>query len=105
MGGAKGVMGGTDLWGPIPVASSVATTLSSTINPPSVNSQIVCRCMDRGGCGCSRRWLCGFRFCLIRCQTLFGVTVRPLFEVVVALSRGSWDCLSEVWRSGHDFLD
>jgi len=42
----------------------VATSLSFTINPPSTNSRIVCRRKNRGGCGCSRRWLWCFRFCL-----------------------------------------
>ncbi|AES96043.1 transmembrane protein, putative [Medicago truncatula] len=34
-----------------PVATGVAASLSFTINPPSTNSRIVCRCKDRGGWG------------------------------------------------------
>ena len=39
-----------------------ATSFSSTINPPSSNSQIVCRRKDRGGCGASRLWSFSFNF-------------------------------------------
>ncbi|RHN54819.1 hypothetical protein MtrunA17_Chr5g0411021 [Medicago truncatula] len=41
----------------IPAAACVVTSLSSTINPPSTLSRIVRRHMDRGGFGCSCRWL------------------------------------------------
>jgi len=72
-------MCGADMCGSILMASGVATSPSFMINPPSTNSQIVCRRKDRGGCGCSHRWRCSFRFCLISWQTSYEVTMCPLF--------------------------
>jgi hypothetical protein len=64
-----GVTCGTDMFDPFPAAPGVMTPLSFTINPPSTNSRIVCRRKDRGGRGCSRRWLLCFRFYLFWWQT------------------------------------
>jgi len=70
-------MCGTDLRDSLSAAVGVVTSLSFTINPPSTNSQIVCRRKDRGGFGCSRWWSCRFNFCLIWWQTPSWVTVCP----------------------------
>ena len=59
-----GVMCGADLRGLIPTVVGVVAAFSSMINPPLTNSQIVCCRKDHGCCGCSRRWLCSFRFCM-----------------------------------------
>ena len=84
--------------GPYPAAAGVASSLSSTINPPSTNFRIVCCRKDRGGCGCSRWWSCRFRFCLIWCKTPSRVTVCPLFlgfsDVVLCCGMVLWWCFS-----------
>ena len=88
--GVKGVMCGADLCGLIPTTARVATTISSTINPPWTNSWIVCCRKDRGSCGCSCRWLCSFRFCLIWWQTPYGINVCPLSVMW-------WRCSDALW--------
>jgi hypothetical protein len=45
----NGVMCGAELSGSIMAATGVAAALPSTINPPSMNFQIVCCRKDRGG--------------------------------------------------------
>jgi len=60
---------GPDMCGRISPLAGAATSFSSMINPPSTNSQIVCRRKDRGGCGVSRWWPFSLRFCLIWWQT------------------------------------
>jgi len=76
--GVVGVMCGTDMFDLFSAVAGVVTPHSFTINPPSTNSRIVCRRKDRGGCGCLRRWLLCFRFCLFWWQTP-RVTMCSLF--------------------------
>jgi hypothetical protein len=56
------VMCGADLRGLIPAVVGVVAALSSMINPPSMNSRVVCYRKDRDCCSCSYRRLCSFRF-------------------------------------------
>ena len=56
--------GGPDMCDPVPAVVGVMVSLPFMTNPPSTNSQIVCRRKDRGGCGCSCRWPWCFGFCL-----------------------------------------
>lgn len=50
----RGVMCGTDKRDPFLSAAGVVESFSVMINPLSTNSRIVCRCKNRGVCGCSR---------------------------------------------------
>lgn len=99
MCGANGLRCGDDLCSPILAVTCVVAFISSTINPPSTNSWIVCCRKDRGGCSCPCRWLCSV-------HTFSGITMCQSFEVVlVALSGDLWGYLGEVLRGGRGFLD
>jgi len=75
---------------PFSTAAGVADSLSFMMNPPSTNFRVVCRCKDRGGCGCSRRWPWCFRFFLFGSRAPMSLSVRYLYSVCVVVLWWRW---------------